>query len=374
MATKIYLGNPPENIKKWIKKTNIETNIITFGDSVTNGSGAITVKIGDNKNYFNGRFDKDQEVRANYPYWLSKMITDRYPNDYNVINQSRGSTYSCHVAAWFGAQEVIVKSDFTLPKTGSVTLNKQFVFKNCTYNNELGPDVNAEKIAGFTTPIYPLVENYTDNVTSDSITGMLGNYRVRIQGEKTSNVSVTSLDKLESDVVIKTNTLFIPDFVTQERFKNSIMVVCMGGNDWIRCRNENYNDEYGDIDPYSYTYKKHIQPLALKLKNIGKRFIIVSPMFNPSGNSQFGDITLTEPTPTEQLYMNDFGENYLNLRLAFAQNITKISKELGIEINGEWYKPGGTFRSTDGVHLTTDGYKVKAAFIKEKLIEIGYLK
>ena len=59
MATKIYLGYPPENIKKWIKKTNIETNIITFGDSVTNGSGAITVKIGDNKNYFNGRFDKD---------------------------------------------------------------------------------------------------------------------------------------------------------------------------------------------------------------------------------------------------------------------------------------------------------------------------
>lgn len=60
MSVAMYLGYPSENIKKWIEKTNIETNIITFGDSVTNGSGAITVKIGDdNKNYFDRRFDKD---------------------------------------------------------------------------------------------------------------------------------------------------------------------------------------------------------------------------------------------------------------------------------------------------------------------------
>ncbi|MBO7207946.1 MAG: tyrosine-protein phosphatase [Kiritimatiellae bacterium] len=339
--------------------------IITYGDSVTRGSKANEVTMDDRKTYFGGRLKGVANVPESYPYWLSGFLSDNY----NVINQSRGSTLASHVSSWFGVQEVSVNATFTLPKSGSVTLNKKLVFNNCTYGNSMDALPADSDLKGFITPVYPLSENYTAGTTSDSIVGTLGGYRVRIQGDDVASLKVTALDSLAADVTIPAGSVFIPESATVDEYKNAIKVVCMGGNDWIG----NRNGDYGEDDPYSYTYKNHIRPLAMKLKSEGGRYLVVSPLFNPDGSSPGGDVESPEPSATEKLYAADFGENYLNLRLAFVQNAERLAKELDIKINGEWYDFGGSIIASDYVHLTSAGYKIKAALIREKLVSLGYI-
>ena len=339
--------------------------IIAYGDSVTRGSKANEVTMDDRKTYFGGRLKGVANVPESYPYWLSGFLSDNY----NVINQSRGSTLASHVSSWFGVQEVSVNAAITLPKSGSVTLNKKFAFNNCTYGNTLAALPVESKLEGFVPPVYPLSENYTAGTTSDSIVGTLGGYRVRIQGDDVASLKVTALDTLAADVTIPAGSVFIPESATVEEYKSAIKIVCMGGNDWIG----NRNGDYGEDDPYTYTYKNHIRPLAMKIKAEGGRYLIVSPLFNPDGSSPSGDVESPEPTETEKLYAADFGENYFNLRLAFVQNAERIAKELDIKINGEWYDFGGSIIASDSVHLTSAGYKIKAALIRDKLVSLGYI-
>jgi hypothetical protein len=209
----------------------------------------------DRKTYFGGRLKGVANVPESYPYWLSGFLSDNY----NVINQSRGSTLASHVSAWFGVQEVSVNTAITLPKSGSVTLNKNLVFNNCTYGDSMDALPADADLEGFITPVYPLSENYTAGTTSDSIVGTLGGYRVRIQGDDVASLKVTALDTLAADVTIPAGALFIPESATVEEYKSAIKIVCMGGNDWIG----NRNGDYGEDDPYTYTYKNHIRPLAM---------------------------------------------------------------------------------------------------------------
>ena len=339
--------------------------IIAYGDSVTRGSKANEVTMDDRKTYFGGRLKGVANVPESYPYWLSGFLSDNY----NVINQSRGSTLASHVSSWFGVQAVSLNAAITLPKSGSVTLNKKFAFNNCTYGNTLEALPVEADLEGFIPPVYPLSENYTAGTTSDSIVGTLGGYRVRIQGDDVASLKVTALDSLAADVTIPAGSVFIPESTTVAEYKNAIKVVCMGGNDWIG----NRNGDYGEDDPYTYTYKNHIRPLAMKIKAEGGRYLIVSPLFNPDGSNPDGDVESPEPTETEKLYAADFGENYFNLRLAFVQNAERIAKELDIKINGEWYDFGGSIIASDSVHLTSAGYKIKAALIRDKLVSLGYI-
>ena len=339
--------------------------IIAYGDSVTRGSKANEVTMNDRKTYFGGRLKGVANVPESYPYWLSGFLSDNY----NVINQSRGSTLASHVSSWFGVQAVSLNAAITLPKSGSVTLNKKFAFNNCTYGNTLAALPVESKLDGFVPPVYPLSENYTAGTTSDSIVGTLGGYRVRIHGDDVASLKVTALDTLAADVTIPAGALFIPESATVEEYKGAIKIVCMGGNDWIG----NRDGDYGEDDPYTYTYKNHIRPLAMKIKAEGGRYLIVSPLFNPDGSSPSGDVESPEPTETEKLYAADFGENYFNLRLAFVQNAERIAKELDIKINGEWYDFGGSIIASDSVHLTSAGYKIKAALIRDKLVSLGYI-
>ena len=339
--------------------------IIAYGDSVTRGSKANEVTMDDRKTYFGGRLQGVANVPESYPYWLSGFLSDNY----NVINQSRGSTLASHVSSWFGVQEVSVNTAITLPKSGSVTLNKKLVFNNCTYGDSMDALPADADLEGFITPVYPLSENYTAETTSDSIVGTLGGYRVRIQGDDVTSLKVTALDTLAADVTIPAGSVFVPESATVEEYKSAIKIVCMGGNDWIG----NRNGDYGEDDPYTYTYKNHIRPLAMKIKAEGGRYLIVSPLFNPDGSNPGGDVESPEPTETEKLYAADFGENYFNLRLAFVQNAERIAKELDITINGEWYDFGGSIIAEDCVHLTSAGYKIKAALIRDKLVSLGYI-
>ena len=339
--------------------------IIAYGDSVTRGSKANEVTMDDRKTYFGGRLQGVANVPESYPYWLSGFLSDNY----NVINQSRGSTLASHVSSWFGVQAVSLNAAITLPKSGSVTLNKKFSFNNCTYGNTLEALPVEEDLEGFVPPVYPLFENYTAGTTSDSIVGTLGGYRVRIQGEDVTSLKVTALDTLSADVTIPAGSVFVPESATVEEYKSAIKIVCMGGNDWIG----NRNGDYGEDDPYTYTYKNHIRPLAMKIKAEGGRYLIVSPLFNPDGSSPGGDVESPEASETEKLYAADFGENYFNLRLAFVQNAERIAKELDIKINGEWYDFGGSIIAEDCVHLTSAGYKIKAALIRDKLVSLGYI-
>ena len=339
--------------------------IIAYGDSVTRGSKANEVTMDDRKTYFGGRLKGVANVPESYPYWLSGFLSDNY----NVINQSRGSTLASHVSSWFGVQAVSLNAAITLPKSGSVTLNKNFAFNNCTYGNTLEALPVEADLEGFIPPVYPLSENYTAGTTSDSIVGTLGGYRVRIQGDDVTSLKVMALDSLAADVTIPAGSVFVPESATVEEYKSAIKIVCMGGNDWIG----NRNGDYGEDDPYTYTYKNHIRPLAMKIKAEGGRYLIVSPLFNPDGSNPDGDVESPEPTETEKLYAADFGENYFNLRLAFVQNAERIAKELDIKINGEWYDFGGSIIASDSVHLTSAGYKIKAALIRDKLVSLGYI-
>ena len=360
------MKSQPETDNPISNKKN--TTVITYGDSVTRGSNAEEVEMDDRKNYFGGRLEGYAAMPESYPYWLSGMLSDTY----NVINQSKGETCAIHVSSWLGIQPVSVGEAFTLPKTGSVTLNNNLynlVFDNSTWGDEYnGAPTDEAKLSGFVPPVFPLSENYTADVTSDSIVGMLGGYRVRVQGSKAATLKVTALDDtLTENVSIPAGTKFIPESAVVDEYKNAIKVVCMGGNDWIRTR-------YTDVeDPYAYTYETHVRPLAMKLKSEGGRYLIVSPLFNPSGTSQYGELELPEATATEKLYESDFGENYLNLRLAVVRNIDRLAEELGISIDGNWYDAGRSIIAGDGVHLTSAGYKIKAFLIKEKLIELGYV-
>ena len=338
---------------------------ITYGDSVTRGAGAIEITMDDRKTYFGGRLKGVANVPESYPYWLSGMLNENY----NIINQSRGETLACHVSSLFGAQEVSVNTAITLPKSGSATLNKKLVFNNCTYGNELEALPVKTALEGFVPPIYPLSENYTAGTTSDSIVGTLGGYRVRIQGDDVTSLKVTALDTLAADVTIPAGSVFIPESATVDEYKNAVKIVCMGGNDWLG----NRNGDYGDEDPYVYTYKTHIRPLALKLKSEGGKYLIVSPLFNPDGSNSGGDVASDEPNEVEKLYAADFGENYFNLRLAAVQNIERLAKELDIKINGDWSDFGGSIIKSDCVHLTSAGYKIKAALIRDKLVSLGYI-
>ncbi len=98
--------------------------IVCYGDSVTKGTGADVVTMDGRDNYFGGRLAGVANVPQSYPYWLSGMLSE----DYDVVNQSRGSTYACHVASWMGLQDVSVKTSFTLPASGGGTLGQNFVF------------------------------------------------------------------------------------------------------------------------------------------------------------------------------------------------------------------------------------------------------
>ena len=344
---------------------NDNHTIICYGDSVTRGSGADTVTMDGRTTYFGGRLAGVAEVAESYPYWLSGMLSETY----DVINQSRGSTLAAHVSSWAGLQDVSVKSGFTLPRSGSVTLSKKFVFDDSTYGNEYGGIPSHEKLGGFVPPIYPLSENYAAGTTSDSIVGTLGGHRVRIQGASTSSLTVTALDALSADVAIAAGTKFIPESATVDQYTNAVRIICMGGNDWIELR----SGDYGDVDAYTYTYNTHIRPLAMKIKAQGGRFLIISPVFSPLGpDPEGGELGSPVANEVESLMAADFGANYLNMRLAFVQNIGRLAQKFGMDGVDGWANNPSAFRK-DQVHLTSAGYRIKAALVREKLIELGYV-
>ena len=344
----------PEPEPTPMTKFDAAHTIICYGDSLTWGTAAAVTTMDSRANFFEGRLAGFAEMPQGYPWWLSGMI----PSNYNVIHQARPGAQTCNITSWSGEQTVKVKTAFTLPAIGSVSLDKNLVFgSDCSYGEQGGwakgePDDQdvQNRWYGFVTPNFPLMEGFDETKTHYSITGTLGGRHVRLQGLHPTNVTVTVFGEGTAKTVTA-GSEFVPDNELVSPYKEAIRVICTGAND-------------GDKN-YAAEIKPHLVAFAAK----GGKYLIVSPSVNT------GTASGTNATATEQDMASTFGEHYLNLRLKMETEGKATADALGVSFTGKWTNTDGTGLKAvgDSTHFNEKGYKVMAEFIRQKLVALGYI-
>ena len=333
--------------------------IVCYGDSLTWGESSAEITMDSRANYHDGRLAGVAKTPQSYPYWLSGLI----PASYNVINQSRSGSQTCNITSWSGEQAVMVEQSFTLPAVGSVSISKNLSFKNPKGWGKWGGWVDIEgydqsvvdRWSGFVPPIYPLMEKYDANRTRYSVTGTLAGRRVRLQGMHPTNITVTVFGEGSAQTV-EAGSEFVPDSELVSPYKDAIRIICTGAND--------ANDDY-----IGQRYATHIKPLLQAFANRGGKYLIVSPSVNMGG-------TGATATTIEKQMASDFGNHYLNLRMAMETNGLATATALGVPFTGKWTATDGTGLKGKGdtVHFNEKGYKVMAEFIRQKLVALGYIE
>ena len=386
---------PPESLPT--SKFDAAHTIVCFGDSLTFGSMSDKITVDDRANFFDGRLAGTKKEGC-YPYWLSEMVGE----DYNVVSQCRHGMYSDTIIAWQGAAEVQNARAFTLKSSAPTGVATNFLFGGTSLGGlgSLPPDddaIPAAKFGGLLAPTYPLweepaVAGSCDSLPasadgpewgpSGSLAGTLAGYRVRLVGNRGTNMTIRAIDRLPpGGVTIPAWTRLVPDATVLERYRRATQVIMCGAND----RPQNYE-----------TFLPRIQSAVDDIRaNGGGRFLVMSPhVFVTATKNEWGAryqatdatehanrLTSTTPNRVEKAYAARFGDNYLNLRVAM------ISRGLQIAIAEGWLpaatdqsNPAGWARtdgtgllSSDAAHFNTAGYKVLAYLVREKLAALGYL-
>ena len=387
--------DPPES--QPTSKFDAAHTIICFGDSLTFGSMSDRITVDDRANFFDGRLAGTKKEGC-YPYWLSGMVGA----DYNVVSQCRHGMYSDTILAWQGAVEVQNARAFTLKSSAPTGVATNFLFGGTSLGGlgSLPPDddaIPAAKFGGLLAPTYPLweepaVAGSCDSLPasadgpewgpSGSLAGTLAGYRVRLVGNRGTNMTIRAIDKLPSGgVTIPARTRLVPDATVLDRYRKATQVIMCGAND----RPQNYE-----------TFLPRIQSAVDDIReNGGGRFLVMSPhVFVTATKNEWGKayqasdaaehanrLVSTTPNRVEKAYAARFGDNYLNLRVAMISRGLQIAVAEGwLPASTDQSDPAGWARtdgtgllSSDAAHFNTAGYKVMAYLVREKLDALGYL-
>ena len=168
-----------------------------------------------------------------------------------------------------------------------------------------------------------------------------------------------STNCLES--VIQANTPFIPDI--KYLYNDPIAIFFIGHNDqagmnWFK------NNGYS-FDKDHKTYINMISNVVQQLPS--KRYIVITTVCKKTRSDEI-----------EKMCKDTFGNNYLNMHQLLEQYGLSTAVKLNImseadSLNTTWdnTKTGLMY---DSSHPKSDGSKVFAYFIREKLIELGYIQ